>query len=68
MTLFLIYLGLLLFLWGLVEASKLNDREDHNRIMEEKDISDNRTLVVNISEEVDSGEDPTPIKKIKKVR
>lgn len=66
--LLLIFFGILLFLWGLVEASKLKDREEHNRIMEEKEISDNRTLVVNITEEVEGGKNPTPFKKIKKVR
>lgn len=63
---FLIFLLILAFLWGLVELSKLADREEHNRIMEEKDIlSDNRVLNVVINEE--SGT-PAPLKKLKKVR
>ena len=64
----LIFLGILLLLWGLVEASKLEDREEHNRFMEEKDVSDNRVLNVTINEEVEGGETPHPLKKLKKVR
>lgn len=65
MTLFLIFIGILILLWGLVELSKVNDLEEHNRIMEEKDIfSDNRVLNVTIQ----GGEDPSPLKKIKQVR
>lgn len=67
MTLLLIFIGILIFLWGLIEASKLNDREEHNRFMEEKEVSDNRQLTVNITEEVEGGK-PTPLKKIKKVK
>ncbi len=62
MTLLLIFIGILLFLWGLVEASKAQDIEEHNRIMEEKDLfSDNRVLNVTIE---GGKEIPTPLKRI----
>ena len=65
MTLLIIFGLILLFLWGLVELSKAKDREEHNRIMEEKEISDNRKLTINIKEEIDIPDKVIDIKKIK---
>ena len=61
----LIIFGLiLLFLWGLVELSKTDDREEHNRIMEEKEsYVDNRKVIVNI-DEYESGNNSHTLKKI----
>jgi len=43
-TLILIFVGILVFLWGMVELSKVEDQEEYRKAMLDKDYSDNRAV------------------------